>query len=540
MNSKKNLLRARLVLLLMAAVYFSSAQDFKHFPKAGSTPGHFDISLQSLSSLNPQQLWPVPYYTFYIETGNGRYKRITDKLYDDYINTPYSFNYYPVIQSGSISILNIVGHYDTIKPPRGIMFTYLPTINPAGDALQPQVNLAPGKRIGIDYSDSSVVIGDTMTMVVTYKPSTSFKTVVAFFYNEKDFAIDGKIFSGITTKDQTYPFVFSDGSSFRYQDTRAIRVNETSISIDVNLPSSTQVPGDAFDLLKKNSRDFYNGVYFIIPSMPTGDERNAFISMVAPFNTGMLSTVANIKALIIHYDSTSGKVMYTEPATDDLPVGRFASDPNGIVATPPCLDKLGGEPFNKPIKYEITFRNDGPGPAESVTATVYLPEGIQLPESGLFNDRPRSFNIESTIGGQKVTFVNSLSLTVKYTYRVDVQKRTIVFTMKHIKLPGIDKPQAKKNILLRLGTISFTLNTMMKPANNQEVAAARDKLKCLYTDVGIQFTSLRNGTEETNGFFVWGSDLVRSNCKYSYTSANTDPVFPPCPRKQSSALPHTQ
>jgi hypothetical protein len=166
MNSKTKLFNLSLTVILILMHSLSFAQTFKY------AKPNFKVTLPTLTlpNLTPPQYTPC--YTLFIETGNGRYYKNNGIRYvDDGVNTipPCNISYDYNILVGSEAILKLVRHYDTIKPPSSL-FTYRPFLNSSSNLLQNQNELPTGNKIGFNYSDKVAIPGDTMTVVLTYKP----------------------------------------------------------------------------------------------------------------------------------------------------------------------------------------------------------------------------------------------------------------------------------------------------------------------------------------------------------------------------------
>lgn len=512
MNSRKKLIAPGMAFVFILMQHLCPAQSFQY------TAPNFNITLPSLSEWNSNTSSPPLGYSLFIETGNGRYIKIPGPLYGAYTNPPYGIGYnYAIPGQGTPSnpgaVLNIIGHYDTIKPPRGLYA--MPFIsNTAVDAPPAQNKLPPGSHIRFDFSDSSAVIGDTMTLVITYKPDSVTNYVVALFYNETNTL--GNPFVKISDPGQTYPF--ADGTANRIRYTKAIRTWYGESAYTTTDPLSSQVKS----VLPSIQGNFKNAVYFVLPPGATAEEKNIFISLVTPLQPALLGSVANIKASLIRYNAV--QATSHEEVSLGLPIGQFASDPNGIKTTPHCLNEVPGGPYNKPVQYAITFQNKGNGPAKNVEVKVHIPEGIQLPVSG-------SFDVISYVGLKRITFVpegSQAGILAKTpnTYKIKNSggERSITFTFKGINLLG-NYDVAKSH-----GTIHFTLNTLSR--KNSGINGPREIPACMYSDLSIIFTSIIGGIEKQEQA-VTGYDLVRSSC--SYTSPST--VAPPCPRQATAILP---
>jgi len=508
MNSKTRLFILSLTAFLILMHSLSFAQTFQY-----ASP-NFKITLPPLSASNPTQTSPLPYYTLFIETGNGRYYKNDNIHYlGDGINAIPSYNvfYNYNIQSRSEAILKLVGHYDTIKPPKSL-FTYRPFSNPTLDQPVSQNELDAGKRIGFDYSDRIVIPGDTMTLVLTYKPDTTASYMVAFFYNDDNPVTGEKVFSEITTPGQVYSFSYAYGNIYSSLSTKAIRVRGENV-----YTSLTGLPPQVSSDLVSAKGNFSDAIYFLVPAVANFEEKNIFISMACLKNS-QIGTSTNIKAVLIKYNGSG--VIYQEPVTETLEIGQFATDPNGIRTTPNCLSDFPGGPFNQPIKYEINFQNDGKGDARDVEVTVGVPQGIQLPSPGLLN-------VKSTISRKSIVFKekNDRNIKSSNTYELVTSggQRKIIFTMPNIKLPGTSKLVNRRDALLRHGTISFTLNTISKKSN----VPGNSIKECMYSDVSIVFFSLR-GTEVIKNTPITDYDLIREDCKIA---------FLPCQRASTAVLP---
>ena len=499
MNSKTTFLKSAAVLFFILTQHILFAQTFQYSTQ------NFNITLPPVSTTSS-----LPYYTLFIETGDGKYYKDSNHIISADASTPYQIPYDFFIPSGSNAILNIVGHYDTIKPPREL-YAFSPSSSSHRYA-SPQITLATGKKIGFAYADKNVVLGDTMTYVVTYQPDPLANAIVAFFYNDNNSFGRERVFTEIRDTGKTYPFVVTSGSTTT-QDINAIRVKEGARSI--TLPGA--IPPRVADSLVSARGSFNNAIYFKVPPGLNSGERNAFISMIAPLNSNIIGSFANIKAVVIEYSKVAGYIGQ-DVIIDSLLIGQFASDPNGIRTTPHCLDSSHGGAYNRPIKYDITFHNDGKGKAVSVIATVVVPDGILLPS-------PDKFNITSTVSRKPIKFEKVLSGLGPNTYEVVTAagQRKIIFRMTNIDLPGVNTSKAaRKDMLLRHGTISFTLNTISKKSTD---LTTNDIPSCLYSDISIVFISSVRAGEETPNAPVMGWDLIRKNCSSIY------PFPPPCPRK---------
>ena len=505
MNRKSKLIKTGLIISLILMQQISFGQAFQ-FNKP-----YFNITLPSLSEWNHNPPAAPFYYSLFIETGNGRYIK-KDSLYGAYTNPPYVVWYNNGLPglatpSNTGAILNIVGHYDTIKPPKGLLA--IPSISNGIDQIPAQNNLPSNKRIRFDYSDSSIIIGDTMTLVVTYKPDTMLNYVVAFFYNEKN--TTGKPFNVINNKDLSYQF---EGTTPGHTvSTKAIRTwGQEDIIFNPD-----QFPLHVKSTLSADVSNFDNAIYFTIPHNIQLEEKNIFLSMVTPKKPMLLGALINIKARIVGYNKFS--VPVNEPVPLSLPIGLLSSDPNNITTTPHCLNKSpGGNPYNKPVQYDINFQNIGSGPAKNVEVEVFIPDGMQLPSKG--------FDVTCTVKGKKIKFAqedaNPETVIKKpYTYRINsaAAQRSIIFKFNGIYLPGKSVDFLNSN-----GSIHFTLNTISKKA-----AVIKDLTDCMYSSVKITFTSIIGGIEHENPA-IGAEDVVSPRCQY------TTPTPALCPKRLPEAV----
>ena len=520
MNSKKILATLSLVLFFVLLQQMSFAQTGFSFSTVTGT-GTFNITISALSDSNPTQTNPLPFYTFFIETGNGRYKKITQHIYGPYSNPPYPVQYNQAIPSGKTAFLNLVGHYDTIKPPNA-QLVFSNTSNPNGIQLSSQDSLGSAK-IGFNYSDKTIVPGDTTTVVLTYKPDLLAKTgsnisgnyLVAFFYN--DTINGGKIFDEINDTAKKYPFA---GENYTVISKNVIRMHNGEmpyISLTANPPAG--IPRQVYSSLSAAKGSFKNALYFFVPSTPV-EEKNIFLSL-APSNS--LSTYVHgsqttFRALLIKYNSSI--LINQVPANDTLNIAQYARDPNGISTFPHCLDSL--SPYNKPVKYIVDFQNDGNGKAHDVEVTVFIPEGIKLP--------PDNFIFSNTIGGRiNLSFIKWTTFNFRTfnTYHLlnDEKGKRIIFNMPNIKLPGMT--DAPLDILKRHGNIAFTLNT-----NNAPTAQIPNPIpRCMYSVVKIVFTSSIKGMRIRNlPITKW--DLIRKNCSHVSSPDTPCPFLEVGPRTQ--------
>jgi hypothetical protein len=528
MNSKKKSVVISFILMLVLFQQVSFAQIFKFTP--GTPSGSYKMTMPSpsLSELNPNQTNPPPFYTLFIETGNGRYLKEETPIHNEYITNPKSVDYNFVIPPNSNALLNIVGHYDTIKPPRR-NFVYSNFSNTDGGGLLPQQKLDPGFYVGLDYSHPTVVKNDTMTTVITYRPDIPGKTgqpvtgncIIAIFYNDP--ANGGNIFDGLDGS-KTYPMVYNDGISKSIQSVKAVRKHgeETGIYTLVNNIPLNGVTDQVANELGIAKGLYQNALYFTVPANAVAEEKNIFLSM-APINSASPGQVTTFKVFIIKYNSS--KVLAQQGVTKTLWVDEFARDPNGILTSPTCLDSFPRPYTDRPIKYNVEFQNDGKGIAQKVQVTVFLPEGIPFPSSGLLN-------ITATVKQKGLLFE-------KYTVPTENSRNTyqfvitrihrageVIFTQRKIifRMPGIDLPGTSSqptHELLRHGNISFTLKT---EANEDQIP------ECMYSDISIVFSSfIRKQLMPLAP--IRDHILIRKDCKHIPGD------LPPCPRSSREGGP---
>lgn len=530
MNSRKKSVAISFILVLILFQQASFAQTFKYTPATASGSYKITMPSPSLSELNRSQTNPFPFSTLFIETGNGRYIKEETPIHDEYITTPKSIDYNFAIPSNSNALLNIVGHYDTIKPPRR-NFVYSNFSNTDGGTLFPQHKLDPYFYVGLDYSHPTVVKNDTMTTVITYRPDIPGKTgqqvtgncIIAFFYNDP--ANGGNIFDGLDGS-KTYPMVYNDGISKSIQPVKAVRKHgeETGIYTSINEIPLDGVTDQVAQELSIAKGLYQNALYFTVPANAVAEEKNIFLSM-APINSASPGQVTTFKAFIIKFNST--KVLAQQGVPKTLWVDEFARDPNGILTSPACLDSF-TRPTNKPIKYNVDFQNDGEGIAQKVKVTVFLPEGIPFPSSGLLNITATAMQQDLPFERYTAATENSRNTYQFVTTRIhrsgDIifTQRKIIFMMPGINLPGtISQPVSE---LLRHGNISFTLNT----ESNKDLIP-----QCMYSDISIVFFSfIQKRLVELAP--IRDHYLTRKRCEHFSGG------LPSCPRVSKEGGPVTQ
>ena len=536
MNRRTKLLKPGLIILSILVLQKSFAQTFR-FDQGVSPLGNFKFTTPTppLDSLNPNQNNPKPFYTFFLEMGNGRYIKDETQIHNEFTTQQKVIGYNDRIPANSTALLNFVGHYDTIRPPK-LRMVYTAS-NTSGSSLQPQQKLAAGKYIGLDYSLNSiyptVVKNDMMTTVITYKPDIPTKTgqlvtadcIVAFFYNKTD--LGGTIFDALTAS-KTYKMTSNDGSGDISQQVKAIRkhAEESGIYDNIdNIPLSGQSTDIVKTALGTAKGQYEKALYFTIPANASIEEKNIFLSML-PSNSPSTGNLTSIKAYIIKYNS--GGIIGERSADSTLLFNEYASDPNGIITSPACLDSFPRPFTNKPINYIVDFQNDGEDSTPKAKVTVYLPDGIPFPTSGLLNITAREKEQDISFEKYKVENENSRNTYQFVTTRehkagVTFTYRSIIFRMPDVQLPGTRFQPQPTNGSLRHGRISFTLYT----SNN------RDQIpECMYSGIKIVFYSTIEGRQKENSP-IRDYTLTRRNCSH------TNPL-PACSRYSKAGGPDTR
>ncbi len=527
MNSRNKILKSGLIILTILILQKSFAQTFRY--DQGATPlGSFKFTTPAppndLETLNSNQTNPLPFYTFFMEIGNGRYIKGETPIHNEFITQQKIIGYNYLIPANSISLLNFVGHYDTIKAPHRQMVCTLANTN--GSPLPVQQELDPLRYIGLDHSLGSirptVVKNDMMNTVITYRPDMPSATgrqvaadcIVAFFYNKTD--LGGSVFD-VLTPSKTYQMTFNDGSLDIPQQVKAIRkhAEESGIYNDVNdIPLGGQSTDNVKAALGIAKGTYEKALYFTIPANASIEEKNIFLSML-PINTPLLGSLTSFKAYIIKY--TSGSILNEQSEVATLNFDAYARDPNGIITSPACLDSFPRPFTDKPIRYDVDFQNDGEGIAQKAKVTVFIPDGIPFPSSG-------SLSITATVKQKKMFFEkytaaieNSRNTYQFVTTRIHDRsgvfftRRNIIFRMPDIQLPGTLSEPA--NDSLRHGRISFTLFT----------SKDKDQIpECMYSDISIVFYNTIRGMQKANPQ-IQDHTLTRRNCFH------VNPL-PACPR----------
>jgi uncharacterized repeat protein (TIGR01451 family) len=467
-----------------------------------------------------------PHTNVFFETGTGAFFRFStntpdgvpsyqQKTFTKIWNFSPSDNFQP-------PFVQINRFYDTIRiPPHAAsILNFYPVTNSNSN---PSQNELAGQFLKITTSVSSpgtgvstVIPGDTMTVALTYKNTIGYsysynKSIIAFFYNS---SANPNVFGTIPTGNDAF---------FNGQTVPALRMHkgesvltETDIS---NLPTAIKTQ------LYKKMNGYTKALYISVPYIASEPERNIFISMApnlaSSYYTG---TSSSVKAVLIDYkDLNAGNV--TE-FSQSFYIDFQSRDPNGILTSPSCLDSFPG-PTNKPIKYNVDFQNDGEGVAQNVKVTVFIPEGIPFPSSGLLNITAMVKQQDPLFEKYTVATENFRNTYQFVTTRIHKSgvihtQRKIIFRMPGIQLPGkINQPA---NELIRHGNISFTLYTHKN----------RDSIpNCMYSDISIVFSSLmQNRLRELDP--IWDYSLTRKYCKH--IPANQ----PPCSRYSVNGGPETR
>lgn len=446
-------------------------------------------------SLPPVYDHPVtmfPYYTLFVETGNGRYFKIPNAGYgivNGSVATNNSYPYPYLINNNSTALASVSGWYDTtVRPPRALAsLAGNPSGNPLPDQnlLPPPAFNKPQKRIVVDPCVNIVLPGDTMAVAITYKPyySVGSKNIVAFFYNASE---GGNFFSPV---DGTTTYSFYGNNSIN-----AIRVNNETV-----YTSASDIPGIAQTIIDKLNSDgagYTNKLFFTVPpltSINDEKERNLFLSLAPSKNhkAYLPALSSGFKATITHYKNS--EILPGDLAHAPLTVNFDSRDPNGITTSPHCFEGSEGfiDPHNTTIRNNIRFENEGPGVAKDIEITVTIPKGLDFPASlaGAY------VNVKNmTRFFTPCTPFIPCSRGEKYCYRIEGRK--IIFILKDVKLNGkINEREPAK----RSGIISFVLKTNPAPLKVPY---------CMYTYVSIVFIN----SDCSRNKAVKGKDLIRTNC----------------------------
>ena len=504
----------KMTFLIFCTSFYQILLAQTSFSYSPGTSGSFNLSLPPINQ-NPYPLSPPPYYTLFVETGNGRYFKVPDpnSLFTNNINgTIFSNNTYTYpyhIAKGSNAVATISGWYDTTpRPPRNLSIIMG---NPNGSPLQDQVKLGTGikaSHIGIDPCVTIIVPGDTMVTAITYKPYVGAlsNNIVGLFYNNPSPSGLNNIFN--TINGQTMYNFDNTVLDNHVQPTKAIRThnNETVFSSIEELQNSIPgLPQSVIDKLNNESSGFLNKLYFVLPYIQPGSqalESNIFVSLAPTTNTNSYDTQTPsvFKAAIVEFNS--GGVLNSNTKQVNLQTQFLARDPNKITSTPECLNTKDDVlyPWDILIKNRIEFHNEGPGDAKDIEVTVTVPDGIKFPTllstaSLLVNGVPRLFT--PNFGDNN--------------YTLKPAQRKIVFKMNNIFLKGTVN---QKNASKRVGYIFFDLKTNPFP---------QDIPQCMYTDISIVFIN-RNGTR--NAPFVHAA-LIRRNCSIASPCSRFSPAGGP-------------
>ncbi len=458
------------VIFLFTLIHLKAfPQSFKY-----STSGNFTVDLDTIRSYDENKT--SPYYTVFIETGDGRYFK-SDHI-DATIARTFYYSYNHQINAGSKAIATISSYYDTTpRPPRNVSISVR---NENSDPASPQTEFTNNpslsySRVNIDPCVDWVVAGDTMTVALSYKPYTASDNIIAFFYNKTEAA--GDIFSIINNKDLD----FNDG-----KHTKSIRIHnrETIYYDESSLP--TGLPQDVLNLLTVANHGYTNAVYFFSDGNSDEFVKNIFLTL-APFKSGerYQGNSTSLAALLIKYNNTE-LLDQTQLLVKDLRVDLVARDPNGIDAGPECLNS----PFDQKIPIKIFFRNDGTGDAKDVIADLQLPKGIAFPSelnNVVFYKDGSSYPVSKWAFGIKNP----------YYYQLDKNRNKITFSLIGVNLPGTARKKVR--ISGRMGFIKCMLYTKKSPGPVDN---------CLPFNVWITFKNT-NGQPNRP---IPGHDTVRSNC----------------------------
>jgi uncharacterized repeat protein (TIGR01451 family) len=516
MNSRYKLLNSGLIILSILILQKSLAQTFRFDQRAPQLSSFkFTTPVPTLDQLNKNQTNPFPYYTFFMEIGNGMYiKDDETHIHNEFSTQQDIISYNNLIPANSTALLNLVGHYDTIRPPKGQMVYTLSNTN--GSPIPVQQKLGPSRYIGIDHSLGStyptVVKNDMVTTVITYRPDmpndsgqpVAADCIVAFFYNKSD--LGGAIFD-ILTPSKTYQMTLNDGSADIPRQVNAIRkhAEESGVYDNVtNIPLGGQSTDNILSALGMAKGMYGNALYFTIPANASIEEKNIFLSML-PVNSPSTGNLTSFKAYIIKYNSS--RIINEQSQTTTLHFDEYARDPNGIVTSPACLDSFPRPFTDKPIRYDVDFQNDGEGIAQNVKVTVFIPEGIPFPSSDLLNITAMIKQQNLVFEKYTVATENSRNTYQFVTTRIHEHgtiftRRNIIFRMPGIQLPGTLNQPANES--LRHGRISFTLHTSKDKNQIPE---------CMYSDISIVFYNTIQGMQKENPR-IQDYTLTRRECSH--------------------------
>lgn len=480
MNSKKKLAVLSLTVLSFLMQHLSFAQTFQY----SESKQKFQLSLPVIAT---SQINPEPYYTVFIETGNGRYIKNNLSI-SGTISTTTSYSYPYAIASNSKAIVTISSYYDeTPRPPRNLSRP-AQNLTPQEPILPDQINLPfvpgkPQKRIKIDPCVDVIVPGDTMAVAITYKPVSAAGTnnIVAFFYNKP--SNNGNIIFNSLNSGTDYEFN-------NLERTKAIRKHNGESISSGGIPGG--LPQNVHEALDNANENYANALYFIIPPGANEKEKNIFLSLAPTNNTqNYTDSLTSFKATIIQYN-VNGIIGSPDNTNYELGISLLSRDPNGIQTSPGCL--VDGETSfianDVTIPHRITFQNDGAGTASKVVVRVSIPKGIKF-------QQPISAYRRNNKGAS-ILFVPKAA-GVKNYYELNLSTKEIIFTMEDIKLQGT---AIQKNITLRRDTISFYLKTEKLPFIIPD---------CMFSDVFIKFYN-RYGPENPD---VIASDIIKRNCSSS-------------------------
>jgi hypothetical protein len=469
MDSKKTIIILGLTSLFIAFFISANAQ----YPIRYKS----NIFLITAPAIDYQLLQNrTPYAKAFLETGSGAFFILNSSGYEQQPlpQQPWYFKSTGMVQP----VLQFSTFYDTIgRPPRSYSLI-LSSENTQGT--NPIQHFLGTQYVTLTNAVSnSILPNDTMTTAITYKnfpsPYTGefdgySQSMIGFFYNNSD---NTKLFQPIpNATDLTYNFNGTNVRPIRIPNGEEIRAFDA-------LPSSIQ------DIMRTNFTGYSNMLYFKVPYIPNGVERNIFLSMI-PSSILNIDTAnpGSYKVVLVDYNNAA-TLSTVNTFTQSLVTNLSSHDPNFIIASPGCLGHL---TTGRKIDYEIQFVNDGRAMANTIKDTVSIPAGINLVDNGV-----RQFTC--ILGGDTVPVFKENSLVIKGKrlcfYRVDTYARKIYFTIQSAGLSNYAGWFGKKNV----GTIKFSLKTNPEPGRVYQ---------CMYSTVAIKFDDNKP---------VRDTCLIRINCK---------------------------
>lgn len=478
MNSKKALVVS--VFLFLASMKVIAQLRLTYGADFNKT---FSSRLPALGYPQKKGNSSIPYSKAFLETGNGSFFILTTNGYQQQnFSSPWNFkngenNIIPLLQANTF--------YDTTgRPPHATTIAYF---NPPRTTLLNPVQhlLAAGKFVKISTSTTSanattIVPGDTMTIAVTYKNSSSGdelnpynKSILAFFYDGSE---NPHIFDDIPAGNGASPYFF-DGVQVP-----ALRMHNLEV-----VRARSEIPDAVLSQLSTAGTG-YNKVLFIEPQYDGGAfEKNIFISMAPSHDTSHFTlSNSSFKAVLIDYrNSDAGKV---SESIQPFGVDFVSRDPNEIITTPHCLDVYPIK-TNKPINYAVHFDNIGAGEAKKVVVTVFVPKGITVPPGGIFP-------FTCMVGTRQIPVYAERSNVPQTTtpqcfVKLDPDGNKITFRITNANLAGKLSTKNQKNY--SYGDILFKLYT-----------GSTGIKQCLESKVSIVFDT---NDAETD------SDVINYSCK---------------------------